>query len=133
MLMSRERSPWNSISARSRYISARLERALSPNVARDPCWGLPTHFIATSTQQITKDWDSATLVRGGDRYHHFSMTPCSPRDLKAQAVCFHERAAVAFPVFNDAGRVRQSLSSADEFSGHNIHFHFTTSPIHRFS
>jgi hypothetical protein len=89
--------------------NVRLAHASTPNVSNNRRIGLSMHFIPTSTRQIAKDWDSATLVRGEDRYNHFTATPRPSHDLEEEAILFHERATDAFRaiVFNDAERVRR--------------------------
>lgn len=89
--------------------NVRLAHASTPNVSHDRRIGLSMHFIPTSTRQIAKDWDSATLVRGEDCYNHFTLTPRPSRDLDEQGVRFHEQATDAFRaiVFNEAERVRR--------------------------
>lgn len=89
--------------------NVRLAHASVPNRSGDRRIGLSMHYIPTSTRQIARDWDSATLVRGEDRYDHFTPTPRPTRDLEEQAIKFHERATDAFRaiVFKDAERVRR--------------------------
>ena len=87
----------------------RLAHASAPNRSGDRRIGLSMHYIPTSTRQIARDWDSATLVRGEDRYDHFTATPRPTRDLEEEAIKFHERATDAFRaiVFKDAEQVRR--------------------------
>jgi hypothetical protein len=40
-------------------------------------------------------WDSAALVRGEDRYHHFTLTPVPSTDMDREALAFHEKASRA--------------------------------------
>lgn len=89
--------------------NVRLAHASAPNHSRDRRIGLSMHYIPTSTRQVAMDWDSATLVRGEDRYNHFTLTPRPSRDLEEEAVRFHERATDTFRaiVFKDAERVRR--------------------------
>lgn len=88
--------------------NVRLAHASAPNRSSDRRIGLSMHFIPPGTRQIAKDWDSATLVRGEDRYGHFTPTPRPTHDLAEEAVRFHERATDAFRsiVFKDAARIR---------------------------
>jgi hypothetical protein len=89
--------------------NVRLAHASDPNVSSDRRIGLSMHYVPTSTRQVVMDWDSATLVRGEDRYNHFTPTPRPSRDLEPEAVRFHKQATDAFRaiVFNDAERARR--------------------------
>lgn len=89
--------------------NVRLAHASTPNRSGDRRIGLSMHYIPTSTRQIARDWDSATLVRGEDRYDHFTATPRPTRDLEEEAIKFHQRATDAFRaiVFKDAEQVRR--------------------------
>ena len=53
----------------------------------------------------------AALVRGKDRFGHFSITPRPSRDLDPVTVSFHEKAttAVREVLFKDAEKVRETL------------------------
>lgn len=86
-----------------------LAHASAPNRTDDRRIGLSLHYIPTATRQIAKDWDTATLVRGDDRYHHFTLTPRPARDMEDAAVRLHTEATDAFRaiVFKDAERVRR--------------------------
>jgi non-haem Fe2+, alpha-ketoglutarate-dependent halogenase len=89
--------------------NVRLAHASAPNRSHDRRIGLSMHYIPTSTRQVVREWDSATLVRGEDRYGHFTLTPRPARDLDEDAIKFHEQATDAFRaiVFTDAERVRR--------------------------
>ena len=89
----------------------RLAHASEPNRSADRRIGISMHYIPTSAKQIVGDWDSASLVRGEDRYHHFAIAPRPKQDFDADAVRFHERASDAFRniVFKDAEKVRPTL------------------------
>ncbi len=89
--------------------NVRLAHASATNQSTDRRIGLSMHFIPTSTRQIAMDWDSATLVRGDDRYHHFTPTPRPVTDLDESNLRFHQQATDAFRgiVFKDAERVRR--------------------------
>lgn len=88
-----------------------LAHASNPNRTDDRRIGISMHYIPTSARQLAADWDSASLVRGEDRYHHFTLAPRPQRDFDADAVRFHEQASTAFRdiVFKDAERVRPTL------------------------
>ena len=89
----------------------RLAHASEPNRSADRRIGISMHYIPTSTRQLAADWDSASLVRGEDRYHHFAIAPRPQNDLDEEAVRFHERASNAFRdiLFKDAEKVRPTL------------------------
>jgi non-heme Fe2+,alpha-ketoglutarate-dependent halogenase len=89
--------------------NVRLAHASNPNRSGDRRIGLSMHYIPPKTRQVALDWDSATLVRGEDRYHHFTPTPRPTQDLAENAIRFHEQATDAFRaiVFKDAERVRR--------------------------
>ncbi len=67
--------------------------------------------MPTSARQTVGGWDSAALVRGEDRFGHFSHTPRPAHDFDPVAVAFHQRAtdAVREILFHDAQKVRQTL------------------------
>ena len=91
--------------------NGRLAHASGPNRSADRRIGLSLHYAPTSTKQIVGDWDSAALVRGEDRYGHFTHTPEISKDFEPAAVQFHERAtkAVRDVLFSGAGKVRKTL------------------------
>lgn len=91
--------------------NVRLAHASTPNYSNDRRIGLSMHYIPPSTRQLAAEWDSATLVRGEDRFHHFTPTPRPTRDFDPDAVRFHEQATDVFRaiVFKDAERVRPRL------------------------
>jgi len=59
-----------------------------PNRSNDRRIGLAIRYIPTYVKQL-KARDSATLVRGVDRYHHFDLEPRPERDLDAAAMAAH--------------------------------------------
>ena len=89
----------------------RLAHASAPNRSGDRRIGLSMHYIPTRTKQLAAEWDSASLVRGEDRFDHFARAPRPAHDLDAEARRFHEKAASAFRdiLFKDADRVRPTL------------------------
>ena len=86
----------------------RLAHASAPNRSNERRIGLSMHYIPTSVRQVAMEWDSATLVRGEDRFHHFTLTPRPTRDFDPETVRFHQKATDAFRaiVFKEAERVR---------------------------
>jgi len=91
--------------------NVRLAHASTPNQSTDRRIGLSLHYMPTETRQIVGEWDSAALVRGEDRFGHFSITPRPSQDLDPTTVPFHEKAttAVRDVLFKDAEKVRKTL------------------------
>ena len=91
--------------------NVRLAHASGPNRSADRRIGVSLHYIPTRSKQLVGEWDSAALVRGEDRFHHFEATPVPRHDMDPEAVAFHEKAsnAVREILFKDAERVRQTL------------------------
>ena len=91
--------------------NGRLAHASAPNRSPDRRIGLSLHYIPTRTRQVIGDWDSAALVRGEDRYGHFTHTPRPTMDFDPAAVEFHEKAANALRdvLFHGARQVRPTV------------------------
>ena len=91
--------------------NGRLAHASSPNTSDDRRIGISFHYMPTKTRQIIGDWDSAALVRGEDRYGHFTHTPRPTRDFDPATVAFHGKAsdAVRKILFHGADKVRSTL------------------------
>ena len=91
--------------------SVRLAHASGPNRSDDRRIGVSLHYMPTRSRQLVGEWDSAALVRGTDRFHHFEATPIPSRDMDPTAVAFHEKAsnAVRDILFEGAERVRKTL------------------------
>ena len=91
--------------------NGRLAHASTPNASADRRIGLSFHYAPTKTKQVVGNWDSAALVRGEDRYGHFTHTPRITRDFEPAAVDFHERASTAVRdvLFTGAEKVRKTL------------------------
>ncbi|MCY4590424.1 MAG: phytanoyl-CoA dioxygenase family protein [Alphaproteobacteria bacterium] len=70
----------------------RLAHASAPNTSDDRRIGIGIRYIAPSARQVQADWDSASLVRGSDRFGHFEPEPEPSCDFDPVAVAFHERA-----------------------------------------
>ena len=66
-----------------------------PNHTDDRRIGLSLHYMPTDTRQTLADWDSAALVRGEDRHHHFDHAPRPARDLDPEVMAYHSRSAAA--------------------------------------
>jgi len=63
----------------------------APNRSQDRRIGLAIRYIPTRLRQIAGDHDSATLVRGVDRYGNFELEPAPKADCDAEAVAVHKR------------------------------------------
>ncbi len=91
--------------------NVRLAHSSGPNRSADRRIGVSFHYMPTRSRQLVGAWDSAALVRGEDRYHHFATAPVPSRDMDPEAVAFHEKAATAVReiLFAGAERVRGTL------------------------
>lgn len=91
--------------------NVRMAHASGPNGSDDRRIGVSLHYMPTRTRQLLGAWDSAALVRGEDRYHHFVPAPVPSRDFDPAAVAFHRRAAAAVReiLFKDAARTSDRL------------------------
>jgi non-heme Fe2+,alpha-ketoglutarate-dependent halogenase len=67
----------------------RLVHGSPPNTSNDRRIGFAIRYIPTSVSQIAGA-DSATLVRGSDRFHHFELEPRPARDLDPALVALHK-------------------------------------------
>jgi non-haem Fe2+, alpha-ketoglutarate-dependent halogenase len=66
----------------------RLVHGSPPNRSNDRRIGFAIRYIPTNVAQLGGE-DSATLVRGQDRYHHFALEPEPTSDLDPQFVALH--------------------------------------------
>lgn len=69
----------------------RLVHGSAPNHSDERRIGFAMRFIPTSVAQIVGSADSATLVRGIDRFAHFELEPRASRDLDPAMVDLHRR------------------------------------------
>ena len=67
----------------------RLFHSSEPNNSGDRRIGFAIHYIPTRIGQIESNLDSATLVRGTDKYHHFELEPRPASDFAPEAVAYH--------------------------------------------
>jgi ectoine hydroxylase-related dioxygenase (phytanoyl-CoA dioxygenase family) len=67
----------------------RLVHGSPPNTSDDRRIGFAIRYVPTSVSQIAGA-DSATLVRGTDRFHHFELEPSPARDLDPALVALHK-------------------------------------------
>jgi non-haem Fe2+, alpha-ketoglutarate-dependent halogenase len=68
----------------------RLVHGSPPNTSDDRRIGFAIRYVPTSVSQIAGE-DSATLVRGTDRFGHFELEPRPSRDLDPALVALHKR------------------------------------------
>jgi ectoine hydroxylase-related dioxygenase (phytanoyl-CoA dioxygenase family) len=61
----------------------------NPNTGSDARIGYAIRYIPTHLRQLAPLRDSATLVRGTDRYGHFDLLPPPESDFSAEAVARH--------------------------------------------
>ena len=89
----------------------RMAHASSPNTTNDRRIGLSFHYIPTNTNQLNVEWDTATLVRGEDQYHHFEESPIPRFDLDPQSLDFHRKATDAMRdlLFKGAEKIRKTV------------------------
>ena len=66
----------------------RLVHGSPPNPSNDRRIGFAIRYIPTMVAQLVGE-DSATLVRGKDRHHHFVSEPQPTRDLDPEFVALH--------------------------------------------
>ena len=69
----------------------RLAHASHPNRSGDRRIRIGLRYIPPSARQVRHGWDSATLVRGSDRYGHFELEPAPARDFDPAAVDMHRK------------------------------------------
>jgi non-haem Fe2+, alpha-ketoglutarate-dependent halogenase len=70
----------------------RLVHGSPPNTSPDRRIGYAIRYLPTSVRQLEGD-DSATLVRGEDRYGHFALEPTPQADLDPQMLAVHQQIA----------------------------------------
>ena len=68
----------------------RLVHGSPPNTSNDRRIGFAIRYVPTSVSQIAGT-DSATLVRGTDRFGHFDLEPRPARDLDPTLVALHKQ------------------------------------------
>jgi hypothetical protein len=68
----------------------RLVHGSPPNPSPDRRIGFAIRYIPTAIRQLWGE-DSATLVRGTDRFHHFELEPAPESDMPAEMLDLHRR------------------------------------------
>ena len=71
--------------------SYRLAHASHPNRSDDRRIGIAIRYMPPDARQTLADWDSATLVRGEDRFGYFEHEPTPACDFDPVAVAYHKR------------------------------------------
>ena len=91
--------------------NVRLAHASGPNRSTDRRIGISLHYMPTHTKQTVGEWDTAALVRGEDRFGHFTVTPRPAKDFDPSAVLFHEKATDATRkiLYKDAQENRHTI------------------------
>ena len=91
--------------------NVRLAHASGPNRSSDRRIGISLHYMPTHTKQMVGEWDTAALVRGEDRFGHFTITPRPAKDFDPSAVLFHEKATDATRkiLYKDAQEDRHTI------------------------
>ena len=91
--------------------NVRLAHASGPNRSTDRRIGISLHYMPTHTKQTVGEWDTAALVRGEDRFGHFTVTPRPAKDFDPSAVLFHEKATDATRkiLYKDAQEDRHTI------------------------
>ena len=70
----------------------RLVHGSAPNPSPDRRIGFAIRYIPTHIRQLEGE-DSATLVRGTDRFGHFSLEPTPERELAPEMLALHKQIA----------------------------------------
>ena len=91
--------------------NVRLAHASGPNRSSDRRIGISLHYMPTHSKQTVGEWDTAALVRGEDRFGHFTITPRPAKDFDPSAVLFHEKATDATRkiLYKDAQEDRHTI------------------------
>ncbi|HEV2336810.1 MAG TPA: phytanoyl-CoA dioxygenase family protein [Stellaceae bacterium] len=70
----------------------RLVHGSAPNPSADRRIGFAIRYIPTHIRQLEGE-DSATLVRGTDRFHHFAPEPSPQSEMAPEMLALHKRIA----------------------------------------
>lgn len=70
----------------------RLVHGSPPNPSGDRRIGFAIRYIPTHLRQLEGE-DSATLVRGRDRFHHFALEPRPVREMAPEMMALHKESA----------------------------------------
>jgi hypothetical protein len=88
-----------------------IAHASGPNRSSDRRIGLSLHYMPTRTRQLKAEWDSASLVRGEDRFGYFEHTPEPRYDFDPITVAYHTKATEAMRelLFQGAEKIRPTI------------------------
>ena len=91
--------------------NVRLAHASGPNRSSDRRIGISLHYMPAGAKQIIGEWDTAALVRGEDRFGHFTIAPRPAKDFDPEAVVFHDKATDATRkiLYTDAQQDRHTI------------------------
>ena len=67
----------------------RLIHGSDPNPSDDRRIGFAIRYVPTYVRQVAGSADSASLVRGEDRFGNFELEPRPDADMSAQAIAYH--------------------------------------------
>jgi non-heme Fe2+,alpha-ketoglutarate-dependent halogenase len=67
----------------------RLIHGSDPNPSDDRRIGFAIRYVPTYVRQVAGSADSASLVRGVDRYGHFELEPRPEADMSPEAMAYH--------------------------------------------
>lgn len=73
------------------FFTYRIAHASHPNRSCDRRIGIAIRYTVPSARQIKSDWDSATLIRGEDRFGNFVHEPTPKADFDPDSVDFHAK------------------------------------------
>ncbi len=73
------------------FFTYRIAHASHPNRSNDRRIGIAVRYISPSARQVKSDWDSATLIRGEDRFGNFVHEPKPEVDFDPVTVEFHQK------------------------------------------
>ena len=73
------------------FFTYRIAHASHPNRSNDRRIGIAVRYISPSARQVKSDWDSATLIRGEDKFGNFVHEPKPEVDFDPVTVEFHQK------------------------------------------
>lgn len=73
------------------FFAYRIAHASHPNSSSDRRIGIAIRYVEPSATQVKSDWDSATLIRGEDKFGNFVHEPEPEFDFDPVAVEFHKK------------------------------------------
>ncbi len=73
------------------FFTYRIAHTSHPNRGNDRRIGIAIRYVSPAARQLKSDWDSATLIRGEDRYGNFVHEPEPTMDFDPVALEFHKK------------------------------------------